>query len=214
MEGRSHRQRVNGPAPATGLGTLRSPADLLSKCAGYLQNWQPPGGIQRLVVMSAWGVAETRKDIPFWFRWALNTATLNSLYRIMNVRAGTAAGSLNFTAVRAAGLTNGGQSGSDHQHRQSAPSPPADQPGYCWGSCLICFPQTGIPVNASSFRQNKTPRLTGRSAAMDVDLPCSFNQLSRTASGDSQMENRRPSRTRSSRVASRRRLDPALQSGG
>mgnify|MGYP000939476663 CR=1 FL=1 len=37
---------------------LRSPADLLSKCAGYLQELATARGIQRLVVMSAWGVAD------------------------------------------------------------------------------------------------------------------------------------------------------------
>lgn len=87
---------------------LRSPADLLSKCAGYLQELATARGIQRLVVMSAWGVAETRKDIPFWFRWAIEHSNLKFPYSDHERQEQVLLqGSLNFTAVRAAGLTNG-----------------------------------------------------------------------------------------------------------
>jgi uncharacterized protein YbjT (DUF2867 family) len=63
--------------------------------------------INRLIITSAWGVNETRKDIPAWFRWFIDHSNIGVAYRdherqekILQLS------SLQFTAVRPVGLTN------------------------------------------------------------------------------------------------------------
>jgi len=69
--------------------------------------------IQRIIVLSAWGVHETKNDIPFWFRWLINNSNIGAGYRdherqeaLLNTSP------LEWTSIRPVGLTNfkGGKS--------------------------------------------------------------------------------------------------------
>ena len=86
---------------------LRTPKDFLSSVMKLLIELAPEHGIQRIIFISAWGVAETRKDIPGWFRWFIDHSNIRYPYedheRQENLLKNT---SLEWTAIRAAGLTN------------------------------------------------------------------------------------------------------------
>ena len=64
-------------------------------------------GLQRIIVTSAWGVHETKKDIPFWFRWLIDHSNIGVAYRDHERQEQLLeASSCDWTAVRPVGLTN------------------------------------------------------------------------------------------------------------
>jgi uncharacterized protein YbjT (DUF2867 family) len=86
---------------------LRTPVNFLSTVMQNLVGLAPQMGIQRIIFISAWGVAETRADIPGWFRWFIEHSNIRFPYedherQEMFVKNS----SLNWTGIRAAGLTN------------------------------------------------------------------------------------------------------------
>ena len=86
---------------------LRTAADFLSSVMKTIVELAPRHGISRIIFVSAWGVAETRKDIPGWFRWFIDHSNIRYPYddhaRQEDILKKT---SLQWTAVRAVGLTN------------------------------------------------------------------------------------------------------------
>ena len=86
---------------------LRTPKDFLSSVMKLLIKLAPENGVKRIIFISAWGVAETRKDIPGWFRWFIDHSNIRYPYedheRQENLLKNT---SLEWTAIRPAGLTN------------------------------------------------------------------------------------------------------------
>ena len=36
--------------------------------------------LKRLITISAWGTGETKKEIPFWFKWLINHTNLRPIY--------------------------------------------------------------------------------------------------------------------------------------
>jgi putative NADH-flavin reductase len=87
---------------------LRSPKDFLSETMKLIVELAPKNNIRRIIFTSAWGVAETKKDIPGWFRWFIDHSNIGYPYldheRQEDLLKQT---SLQWTSVRAAGLTNG-----------------------------------------------------------------------------------------------------------
>jgi putative NADH-flavin reductase len=87
---------------------LRTPKDFLSKVMTNIIEMLGPSSSVRIIFISAWGVAETKKDIPGWFRWFIDHSNLRYPYldheRQENLLKQT---SLQWTSVRPAGLTNG-----------------------------------------------------------------------------------------------------------
>ena len=59
---------------------LRSPEDLMSQAMKNVIELAPKYGIQRIIFASAWGVAETKKDIPGWFRWFIDNSNVRYPY--------------------------------------------------------------------------------------------------------------------------------------
>jgi putative NADH-flavin reductase len=51
---------------------LRTPKDFLEKTIQNLIDLSKTNPLENVMVISAWGVAETRNDIPFWFRWMID----------------------------------------------------------------------------------------------------------------------------------------------
>ena len=86
---------------------LRSPEDLLSATMKNIVDLATKHQIRRVIFMSAWGVSETKKDLPGWFRWMIDHSKLRYPYadheRQEELVKQT---SLEWTSVRAAGLTN------------------------------------------------------------------------------------------------------------
>jgi len=63
--------------------------------------------IQRVIITSAWGVAETKKNIPWWFRFLIDHSNIGYAYRDHERQEELLKNSnLNWTAVRPVGLTN------------------------------------------------------------------------------------------------------------
>lgn len=86
---------------------LRTPKDFLSSVMKDIIALAPQHHIQRIIFTSAWGVAETKKEIPGWFRWFIEHSNIRYPYedhaRQEELLKQT---SLHWTAVRAAGLVN------------------------------------------------------------------------------------------------------------
>jgi putative NADH-flavin reductase len=51
---------------------LRTPKDFLEKTIQNLIDLSKINPLKNIMVISAWGVAETKQDIPFWFRWMID----------------------------------------------------------------------------------------------------------------------------------------------
>jgi len=59
---------------------LRTPEALLSEVTGNLIPLADKHYVKRIVVCSAWGVAETKAHIPAWFRWLINNSNIGPVY--------------------------------------------------------------------------------------------------------------------------------------
>ncbi len=64
--------------------------------------------IHKLVVCSAWGVGDTKKDIPVWFRWIIKNSNIGPAYEDHERQENLLQKSnLKWTIVRPVGLVNG-----------------------------------------------------------------------------------------------------------
>lgn len=86
---------------------LRSPKDLISQTISNLIALSPKYRIQQIISVSAWGVNETKQDIPFWFRWLIYYSNIKFGYvEHENQERLLRESNLNWTIVRPVGLTN------------------------------------------------------------------------------------------------------------
>ncbi|MEL6255264.1 MAG: NAD(P)H-binding protein [Bacteroidota bacterium] len=86
---------------------LRTPATYLSEVMKTLLPLAKEYGIKGLIICSAWGVAATKKDIPYWFRWMIDYSNIGVAYRDHERQEELLTNSsLAWTIVRPVGLTN------------------------------------------------------------------------------------------------------------
>ncbi|MDC8003069.1 SDR family oxidoreductase [Aureisphaera galaxeae] len=86
---------------------LKTPKDYLSNVMSLLIPMAEKQGVNRMIVCSAWGVAETKKDIPGWFRWFIDNSNIGAAYRDHERQEVIIEPSnLQWTLVRPVGLTN------------------------------------------------------------------------------------------------------------
>jgi len=86
---------------------LRTPKDFLSVTMRNIIELSSKNQIRRIVFISAWGVSETKKDLPGWFRWLVNNSTLRYQYNDHEKQEELLKKSnLDWTAVRPVFLTN------------------------------------------------------------------------------------------------------------
>ena len=86
---------------------LRTPPKFLSDVMKNIVSLTEENGIKRIVVCSAWGVAETEKEIPIWFRWFIKNSNIGVAYKDHQRQENELKKSkLNWTIVRPTGLTN------------------------------------------------------------------------------------------------------------
>ena len=86
---------------------LRSPKDLLSDTMKRIIEACDKTGCRRIIFTSAWGVNESRNEIPGWFRWLIDHSNIKYPYSDLGRAEDLLQKSnLDWTAVRPAGLTN------------------------------------------------------------------------------------------------------------
>ena len=86
---------------------LRTSKDFLSMSMKYVLENSEVLKHKRIIVVTAWGVAETRKDIPAWFRWLIDHSNIRYPYTDHERQEQLLKQSdVNWTIVRPVGLTN------------------------------------------------------------------------------------------------------------
>jgi putative NADH-flavin reductase len=86
---------------------LRTSTDFLSLSMKNIIEVAEKQHVNRIIITTAWGVNETKKDIPFWFRWLINFSNIRYPYLDHERQEELLKNSgLNWTAVRPAGLTD------------------------------------------------------------------------------------------------------------
>lgn len=86
---------------------LRTSVDFLSLSMKNIVEVAKKQHVSRIIITTAWGVAETNKDIPFWFRWLIRFSNIRYPYRDHERQEELLKNTdLNWTIVRPAGLTD------------------------------------------------------------------------------------------------------------
>jgi uncharacterized protein YbjT (DUF2867 family) len=86
---------------------LRTPKDFLSTTMKNIIELSSKNNIRRVVFISAWGVTETKRDLPAWFRWLVDHSSLRYQYLEHESQERLAKSSnLDWTAVRPVFLSN------------------------------------------------------------------------------------------------------------
>ena len=86
---------------------LRTPPTFLSDVMKNIILLTTKNGLERIVVCSAWGVAETEKEIPIWFKWFIKNSNIGVAYKDHERQENELKKSkLDWTIVRPTGLTN------------------------------------------------------------------------------------------------------------
>nr|WP_294793521.1 NAD(P)-binding oxidoreductase [uncultured Mucilaginibacter sp.] len=103
---------------------LRTPKTFLSDAMANIIAVAEEAGIKKVVVCSAWGVHETKKDIPTWFRWLIDYSNIGVAYldherQELLLRQSK----LDFTIVRPVGLTNSTKEKQVQVSQNNSPKP-------------------------------------------------------------------------------------------
>jgi uncharacterized protein YbjT (DUF2867 family) len=86
---------------------FETPKDFLSNTLRNVLEVANEFHIKRIIVTTAWGVNETKKDIPGWFRFLIDYSNVGAAYRDHEIQEQLlAASQTDWTAVRPVGLTN------------------------------------------------------------------------------------------------------------
>lgn len=103
---------------------LRTPKKFISNTIKNVIALAKEHKIKRVIVCSAWGVAETEKDIPFWFRALIKFSNIGIAYKDHKKQEELLAKSnLDWTIVRPAGLTNSKRSQKVRESIENKPKP-------------------------------------------------------------------------------------------
>ena len=86
---------------------LISPKNFISESIKNVIAEADQQNLKRLITVSAWGVGETKKEIPCWLRWLINYTNLGPVYEEHEKEEKLLANSsLNWTAVRPVALND------------------------------------------------------------------------------------------------------------
>ncbi len=86
---------------------LRTPKDFLSTTMKNIISVTGKLGIKRIIVLSAWGVNETKNEIPGWFRWFIDHSNIKYPYLDHGIQEDLIkVTELDWTVLRPAGLSN------------------------------------------------------------------------------------------------------------
>ncbi|PCJ96965.1 MAG: hypothetical protein COA50_06665 [Flavobacteriaceae bacterium] len=103
---------------------LRTPPTFLSDVMQNIISLSEKQSIKRIVVCSAWGVSETKKDIPFWFKWFIDNSNIGVTYKDHERQEKVLKSSnLDWTIVRPTGLVNSKKGGKIIESYGNEPKP-------------------------------------------------------------------------------------------
>ncbi len=86
---------------------LRTPKTLISDTIRNAIKIAKDLGTNKIIVCSAWGVSETKEDLPGWFRWFIDNSNIAAAYRDHETQERLLIESgLNYVIIRPAGLTS------------------------------------------------------------------------------------------------------------
>ena len=86
---------------------LRTPKTFLSDVMAQLLAAGDSTSLKKIVICSAWGVGESEREIPGWFRWFINNSNVGAAYQQHHEQEILLRDSpFNWTIVRPVGLTN------------------------------------------------------------------------------------------------------------
>lgn len=87
---------------------LRTPKTFLSEVMKHILEISQEMDLNRIVICSAWGVKETRKDIPWWFRAMIDYSNIGFAYKDHARQEDLLASQeeVNWTIIRPVGLIN------------------------------------------------------------------------------------------------------------
>jgi uncharacterized protein YbjT (DUF2867 family) len=86
---------------------LRTQATFLSDAMKNILEVAEAQSVRRIILCSAWGANETKKDLPAWFRWLIHHSNIGITYQDHEVQESLLqSSSLEYTIVRPVGLTN------------------------------------------------------------------------------------------------------------
>lgn len=84
---------------------LRTSKDFLSASMKHIVEAANEKHVKRIIIITAWGVAETKKDIPFWFKWLIDNSNIRYPYGDHAQQEALLKGSqTNWTIIRPVGL--------------------------------------------------------------------------------------------------------------
>ncbi|MEX0272962.1 MAG: NAD(P)-dependent oxidoreductase [Flavobacteriaceae bacterium] len=103
---------------------LRTPNTFLSEVMSKVAPLLEGNGTHRVVLCSAWGVLETKKDVPKWFQWLMDYSNIGVAYRDHERQEHIVVrSSLDWTIVRSVGLTNSTKSQEIRVSSNNQPKP-------------------------------------------------------------------------------------------
>ena len=103
---------------------LKTPPNFLSEVTRNIISLTKAKEVRRIIVCSAWGVAETKTQIPFWFRLLIHYSNIGIAYRDHeNQENELKKSSLNWTIVRPSVLTNFKRKRKVIESYQNSPKP-------------------------------------------------------------------------------------------
>ena len=86
---------------------LRTSKDFLSASIRKVLEASKKKHVKRIIITTAWGVAETKRDIPFWFRWLIDHSNIRYPYIDHELQEEILKNSdTNWTIIRPVGLTD------------------------------------------------------------------------------------------------------------
>ena len=87
--------------------SLKTPSTFLSDAMNIVVRISKNENIKRISICSAWGVAESKNDIPKWFKWLINRSNIGIAYNEHEKQEEIISKSkLNWTIIRPVGLSN------------------------------------------------------------------------------------------------------------
>jgi len=86
---------------------LRTSKDFLSASMRKVLEASRKENVKRIIITTAWGVAETKRDIPFWFSWLIDHSNIRYPYLDHELQEEMLkASDSNWTIIRPVGLTD------------------------------------------------------------------------------------------------------------
>jgi uncharacterized protein YbjT (DUF2867 family) len=103
---------------------LRTPPTLLSNAMSSLIPLAKENNLERIISCSAWGVGDSEKEIPGWFRWFIKNSNIGVAYADHAKQEDLLRDSgLPYTIVRPTGLTNSDKSQGVRESFENKPRP-------------------------------------------------------------------------------------------